>query len=104
LGRHFNFNSYRDIPADSAGIFLKYPSDELRWPGTIVEQLPEAFGMRGGGIWAVRVLTPGVWAPETARLVGIQTAWKRGKYLRGTPIARWIELANAHIASVPAPE
>jgi hypothetical protein len=77
-------------PGQPDDVLLKYPSDDMLWPGSAVPQLPIAKGMSGGGIWAVRVKAPGFWAPEIGRLVGIQTAWVPGELLRGTAFKHWL--------------
>lgn len=54
------------------------------------------FGMSGGGIWSVPKNTDGIWSPDNARLVAIQSTVEsdQWRYLRCTRIEPWIQLLS----------
>lgn len=78
--------------ASDEDIYLSYPQEDLSGPdGTPVKGI-EALGLSGGGIWAFDVNKSGVWTPESAQLIGIQYAWLRWEWVRGTQIQHWLAL------------
>lgn len=54
------------------------------------------FGMSGGGIWSVPKSKDGIWSPENARLVAVQSTVEadQWRYLRCTRIKPWIQLLS----------
>ena len=57
----------------------------------MLRQVPSPEGMSGGGVWDIRSKRPGVWAPDNAELIGIQTAWYRPqRLLRATQVQHWV--------------
>lgn len=76
----------------------------LDWPTQIIGHdgepypLPEAWGMSGGGIWALNLRddAPETWRPEYAQLVGIETGWLRHdvprRHLRGYQMHSWLRM------------
>jgi hypothetical protein len=71
-----------------AKIYLEYKPEN-----TNNRKLPDAPGISGGGIWYVppinlnnQVLSPTHW-----KIIGIQSAWKRGEYIVGTRVQKIFE-------------
>lgn len=75
---------------ESAHLFLAYPREaRTDVHGNAVEAV-EAQGFSGGGVWLSHVNDRGVWSPESARLVAIQTSWMPWRWLRCTQIQLWL--------------
>ncbi len=56
---------------------------------------PAPPGMSGAGIWDCGLDDLGLWSPDRARLVGIQSAWHAQKrYIRGAVVRWWITLIH----------
>ncbi len=62
-------------PNRDAHIFLQYPESGVTdLTGEIID-VPAAFGISGGGIWALHQNKPGLWSPDYTKLIGIQYFW-----------------------------
>ena len=74
-------------------IFLDYPMSAIEKGGKVVS-VEGINGMSGSAIWEIHeALDQEVWTPERAlRLVGIQSAAKKGSYVRGN---KWAFLREA---------
>jgi hypothetical protein len=74
------------------------------WPTGQWDDLPEAGGMSGGGVWSCRVDPSQVWSPERALLLGI--SWFQRLDLdciRAVPMSEWLDLADAVVNDLPPP-
>jgi hypothetical protein len=57
----------------------------------LARAVPSPAGMSGGGVWNIRTQHAGIWAPDRANLIGIQTAWyPRRRLLRAAQIQHWV--------------
>lgn len=91
----------------------KWPIDKnldrhilLDWPqfgnisantGTQID-LPEPYGISGGGIWKININNGGIWSPENACMIGIEYSWKEEeRWLCGNQIQHWIQLIKKDI-------
>lgn len=76
--------------------FVAYDSkSEIKRDGKVSdEQLPEPYGMSGGGWWQKKSsLQDTVWHPASYSLMAIQCSWpEKQRYLRGTQIHHWLRL------------
>jgi hypothetical protein len=57
------------------------------------------FGLSGGGIWLVAQDEGGIWSPDNARLVAIQSTVesRQWRYLRSTRIGPWIQMVQKYV-------
>jgi len=87
---------YRTVPDKTLDVFVAYPrNDEVDSCGTSsIEQLPEPFGMSGGGYWQPkRTKKSRIWSPDSYCLIAIQSKWwGLGRYLQATQIVHWLRL------------
>lgn len=74
-------------------VLLPYPVEGIQ-AGTgqaVINPAPQGFS--GGGVWDHGHPHPGVWQPELARLIAIQSSWNEGsRYLRAVQIVHWLSL------------
>ena len=65
-----------DMPPDpDSHIFLQFPESGITDLTGEIADVPDAFGISGGGIWAIHQNTSGLWSPDYAKLIGIQYSW-----------------------------
>ncbi len=83
----------------SMHMFLDYPRDGRTDVLGNPVQAPKAFGFSGGGVWLSRINENGLWSPESARLVAIETSWKTWSWVKCTQVQHWLQmLAEDHEA------
>ena len=71
-------------------ILLKYPQEGEDRSGNPTP-IPDAPGISGGSMWALGARNKDIWAPEKARMIGIQCSWhRRRRYLVGMQIQHCI--------------
>ncbi|QDT39911.1 hypothetical protein [Stratiformator vulcanicus] len=80
----------------SIDILMEYPSgtaDTTRMDTGEPVKLPDPKGMSGGGLWDQGFDTDEMWSPDSAFLIGIQSAWFPNKrHVRAVQIAHWLNL------------
>ena len=83
-----SFSYFSNIPADfdwkeaqkhPVQVVMEYPETVEDSFTRMFADLPEPFGMSGGGIWRARFKDAVVWTPERLRLIGINTEFYRSK-------------------------
>ena len=83
-------------------LYLHWPKHVEDNSGTIVEH-PEAFGISGGGVWALNLAQEG-WGPRCIQLVGIEYSWAhRGvpdRFLRAYQIQLWLQMLAEDIPAL----
>ncbi|XZE36527.1 hypothetical protein SH501x_002106 [Pirellulaceae bacterium SH501] len=88
-------NVFLQYPLDEAIDFLiEYPdNDEMTKSGFPPINLPDPFGLSGGGVWDMGMNEGKVWGPSSSRLVAIQSSWWRKlRILRAVQIKEWLKL------------
>jgi hypothetical protein len=94
-------------PDENVDCFLRYsrndPNMEMiplgrettRLPVDLPDQLPEVFGMSGGGFWQrwTSMSTKELWFPCDYQLFAIQSSWyEPQRYVRGIQVRHWLDL------------
>jgi hypothetical protein len=82
-------------------IFVQYPKEAYTEAG--MKALPAAPGLSGSGMWLLNDEQRGLWTPDHAQLIGIETGWLEFEYLRGNPIREWLQMVREDIPEL-APE
>lgn len=83
---------------DAIDILLKYPEEGCVDSSGKPINLPEPYGISGGGIWALDVNCEGIWAPSKAKLIGIEHSWDPSEhYLRATQIQHWLQMLKEDV-------
>lgn len=68
--------------------------------GNTVE-IPDAPGISGGSIWAMNANIKGIWSPDEANLIGIQSSWsKNNRYLVGVQIQYLTDLIKRDYGNI----
>lgn len=94
----FDWNG-EDKPSNS--IFMEYPKavEDVftgRW-----EDLPEPYGMSGGGMWRVTFKCDGLWTLDQVRLIGINTEFYAAeRFIRANRVEALLEFLSPHFPSV----
>jgi hypothetical protein len=78
--------------APTTDIFMEYPRKAYTEEG--LRELPKAPGLSGSGLWLLNDEQGGLWTPEHAQLIGIETCWLEFEYLRGNPIREWLQMVR----------
>lgn len=79
-----------DLPTNAAppvdsdlDMFFHYDTEAEGLDGGSVKT-PDLPGVSGSSIWEYNDVSNGLWTPEKAlKVVGIETSWKKGEYVRG---------------------
>lgn len=81
LDRHILFNYTKAFALDGNG----KPMQAIDPPG-----------LSGGGVWEVPISDEGIWLPEQARLVAVQSSveTKKWRFLCATRIRHWVEMVR----------
>ncbi len=70
------------LPNDRVDMFFEWSED-----------FPDAPGLSGGGIWDQGFDINQMWSPESAKLIAIQSSWKKDQnYIWAVQIHHWIRL------------
>jgi hypothetical protein len=62
----------------------------------------EAPGLSSGGIWTVEANATGVWTPERCEFIGIEHAWLRWKWVKGSQVQHFLALVARTIPDLAA--
>lgn len=104
-------------PEENVDVFMRYKRDDRFKSLKVVpyksshanisvpDQLPEVFGMSGGGIWQSwkRSDSGELWFPTDQELCAIQYGWhKTENYIRAVQARHWLELVADKIPSLSA--
>ena len=89
-----------DKPLDSnIDILVRYPdeSPDIRDDIGMQSELPEPYGISGGGLWIHNDCQNDLWTPDYCQLVGIQSSWLRdAEYVRITRISYWLDMVYSN--------
>lgn len=87
-----------DAGDKTSEIFIKYPETGIEGEEGQTIELPEPYGISGGGIWVLNAKTKGPWSPDKAELIGIEHSWSEShRYLRGTQVQYGLDLIASRI-------
>jgi len=87
-------------PLDSnVDLIVRYPDDspDIRDNSGMQSELPEPYGISGGGLWIHDDCQGDLWLPDRCQLVGIQSSWlSDAEYVRLTRISYWLDLVRCN--------
>lgn len=87
-------NGFQYQRDDNIDIILSFPEKP---DGADTAPFSTPIGMSGGGLWETDYKDAGLWSPDKARIIGIQSSWNSGnknffRHLRGVQIKHWLKL------------
>ncbi len=80
-------------------LLVRYPNDspDIRDDTGMQSELPEPYGISGGGLWIHDDCQNDIWLPGNCQIVGIQSSWLTDiEYVRLTKISHWLDLVYSH--------
>jgi hypothetical protein len=102
VGPLFKREELGEEPDLARRLYLHWPKHVEDNSGNVVEH-PEAFGISGGGIWALNVAQEN-WSPRCIQLVGIEYSWEhRGvpdRFLRAYQMQLWLQMLAEDIPAL----
>lgn len=87
--------SSRRPPNIEVDMYLDYPEQLSNLDSGTEISASNPGGLSGGALWDMHAMDKGLWTPDCAKIVGIQSAWHPTlRYLRITQIVHWIRLLH----------
>jgi hypothetical protein len=84
-------------------LVFEYPKiGNILSTGAALPELPAAWGISGGSVWAGGMREPGVWAPDKCRLIAIEYRWFEFEWARCTQIQHWLDLLRCDLPELKA--
>lgn len=77
---------------------IEYPTTVIDAMRHEVVEVPAAPGISGGGVWVTNMGDcRDIWTPQQMSLLGINRAWRRGRYLEATRATHWLDFVRGNI-------